>query len=133
MQTTLDLISKDYYRKVNTKTLLNTGLEAAVASLNDPYSHYYPPTLYKSFQQETNPQVAGIGVAVAAQPVAGGIEVEEVFRGLPLPGQGCVRATSSPPSAPSRWPVRASRRARSSSAGRPARLRRSLSSARASC
>ena len=45
VQTTLDLISKDYYRHVNTGKLLNTGLEAAVASLDDPYSHYYPPAL----------------------------------------------------------------------------------------
>jgi carboxyl-terminal processing protease len=88
VQTTLDLISKDYYKRVNTKALLNDGLESAVASLNDPYSHYYPPTLYRSFQQETNPQVAGIGVAVAAQPVHGGIEIEEVFQGSPAAKAG---------------------------------------------
>jgi carboxyl-terminal processing protease len=88
VQTTLDLIAKDYYRKVDTRALLNDGLEAAVASLKDPYSHYYPPTLYKSFQQETNPQVAGIGVAVASQPVDGGIEIEEVFQGSPAARAG---------------------------------------------
>jgi carboxyl-terminal processing protease len=88
VQTTLDLISKEYYRKVNTKALLDTGLESAVASLKDPYSHYYPPVLYHSFQQETNPQVAGIGVSVAAQPVGGGIEIEEVFQGSPAARAG---------------------------------------------
>jgi carboxyl-terminal processing protease len=88
VQTTLDLISKEYYRKVNTKDLLDTGLESAVASLKDPYSHYYPPVLYHSFQQETNPQVVGIGVSVAAQPVAGGIEIEEVFQGSPAARAG---------------------------------------------
>ena len=88
VQTTLDLIAKDYYRKVDTKRLLNTGLEAAVASLNDPYSHYFPPTLYKSFQQETDPQVAGIGVEVAVQPVDNGIEVEEVIQGSPAARAG---------------------------------------------
>jgi carboxyl-terminal processing protease len=88
VQTTLDLIAKDYYRKVDTKKLLNTGLEAAVASLNDPYSHYFPPALYTSFEQETNPQVAGIGVDVAPQPTNHGIEVEEVFRGSPAARAG---------------------------------------------
>ncbi len=88
MQTTLDLIAKDYYRRVDTGKLLNTGLEAAVASLNDPYSHYFPPVLYKSFQQETNPQVAGIGVEVAVEPVHGGIEVEEVIQGSPAARAG---------------------------------------------
>jgi carboxyl-terminal processing protease len=90
VQTTLDLISKEYYKKVNTQALLNTGLESAVASLNDPYSHYYPPVLYRSFQQETNPQVAGIGVSVAAQPVNGGIEIEEVFQGSPAAKAGLL-------------------------------------------
>ncbi|MDE3134868.1 MAG: S41 family peptidase [Acidobacteriota bacterium] len=88
VQTTLDLIAKDYYRKVDTKTLLNDGLEAAVASLNDPYSHYYPPTQYKSFQQETNPQVAGIGVEPATQPVRGGLQIEEVIQGSPAARAG---------------------------------------------
>ncbi len=83
VQTTLDLIGKNYYRPVNTTSLLNTGLEAAVNSLKDPYSHYYPPALYRSFENETNPQVTGIGVAVAAEPVDGGIEIEEVFQGSP--------------------------------------------------
>ncbi len=90
VQTTLDLIAKDYYRPVNTNKLLNDGLEGAVDSLNDPYSHYYPPALYHSFQYETNPQVAGIGVQVAAEPVDGGIEVEEVFQDSPAAKAGLV-------------------------------------------
>ncbi len=88
VQTTLDLISKEYYRKVDTQALLNTGLESAVASLDDPYSHYYPPVLLRSFQQETNPQVSGIGVSVGAEPVDGGIEIEEVFQGSPAAKAG---------------------------------------------
>ena len=88
VQDVLDLISKDYYRRVDTQSLLNTGLEGAVASLDDPYSHYYPPALYRSFQYETNPQVAGIGVEVNPQPVDGGIEIEEVFDGSPAAKAG---------------------------------------------
>jgi len=88
VQTTLDLIAKDYYRPVDTKKLLNSGLEGAVSSLNDPYSHYFPPALYTSFQHETNPQVAGIGVEVAVQPVDNGIEVEEVIHGSPAARAG---------------------------------------------
>ena len=40
------IVTRDYYRPVNRNALLNKGLGAAVASLNDPYSHYYtrPPT-----------------------------------------------------------------------------------------
>jgi carboxyl-terminal processing protease len=88
VQTALDLIAKEYYKKVNTQTLLNTGLESAVSSLKDPYSHYFPPVQYRSFQQETNPQVAGIGVELAAQPAASGVEIEEVFQGSPAARAG---------------------------------------------
>jgi carboxyl-terminal processing protease len=88
VQNVLDLISKEYYRPVNTQNLLNDGLEAAVASLHDPYSHYYPPALYKSFEYETNPQVTGIGVEVNPESVDGGIEVEEVIQGSPAAKAG---------------------------------------------
>src|SRR6202012_1533021 len=84
----LDMISKDYYVPVNTNKLVNDGLEAAVASLHDPYSHYYPPALYRSFNAEINPQVVGIGVSVATEPVHNGIEIEEVFQGGPAAKAG---------------------------------------------
>jgi carboxyl-terminal processing protease len=88
VQSTLDLISKDYYRPVNTSALLNNGLEEVVASLKDPYSHYYAPAGYKQFEQITNPQVVGIGVSVAGKPVDHGIEVEAVFQGSPAARAG---------------------------------------------
>jgi carboxyl-terminal processing protease len=88
----MGLIGRDYYRKRDIATLENTatqqGLEAAVASLDDPYSHYYPPVLYQSFQNALTPQVIGIGVAVAAEPVHGGTEIEEVFQGSPAAKAG---------------------------------------------
>jgi carboxyl-terminal processing protease len=87
-QTTLGLISKDYYRPVNTSKLVNDGLEAAVASLHDPYSHYYPPALYRSFNAEINPQVVGIGVSVGTEPVHNAIQIEEVFDGGPAAKAG---------------------------------------------
>jgi carboxyl-terminal processing protease len=88
VQATLDLISKDYYRPVNTNKLVNDGLEAAVESLHDPYSHYYPPALYRSFNAEINPQVVGIGVSVGTEPVHNGIQIEEVFQGGPAAKAG---------------------------------------------
>jgi carboxyl-terminal processing protease len=88
VQTVLNMIGKEYYRPVNTNTLLNNGLEEMVASLHDPYSHYYPPALYKSFQEETNPQVSGIGVSVDPQPVDSAIEIEEVFQDSPAARAG---------------------------------------------
>jgi carboxyl-terminal processing protease len=88
----MGLIGKDYFRKPNVQTLENTatqqGLEAAVSSLDDPYSHYYPPSLYQSFENALTPQVSGIGVEISAEPVDGGSEIEEVFQASPAAKAG---------------------------------------------
>jgi carboxyl-terminal processing protease len=88
VQEVLDLISHDYYRKVNTRNLVNVGLEAAVASLHDPYSHYFPPSGYQSFLSETNPQETGIGVDVTARPA--GLAILLVFPDSPAARGGLL-------------------------------------------
>ena len=86
----LGLIQRDYYRKVPRSQLVNQGLAAAVASLNDPYSHYYDPTDYQSFQNtDTNPSESGVGVTV--DPATRGLMVTAVFRGSPAARAGIVR------------------------------------------
>jgi carboxyl-terminal processing protease len=83
-------LSKDYYRPVNRSDLenlvVNQGLTAAVASLHDPYSHYFSPTNYQSFENEDNPHLSGIGVDVL--PNARGLEVVDVFPGSPAASAG---------------------------------------------
>jgi carboxyl-terminal processing protease len=80
------LLSRDYYRKINRSDVINKGLAAAVASLGDPYSHYYDPSDYHSFQNETNPQLSGIGVEPAARP--GGLLVQQVIGHSPAAKAG---------------------------------------------
>ena len=75
------LLQRDYYRKVNGSQLVNDGLAAAVASLGDPYSHYFDPTDYHSFQNESNARVSGIGVSVV--PARKGLQIVEVSVGSP--------------------------------------------------
>jgi carboxyl-terminal processing protease len=82
----LGLINSNYYRPVNDESLVNTGIEAAIASLHDPYSHYFPPQQQQEFDQETNPSVSGIGVDVYPQPP--GLIVEEVFQASPAARAG---------------------------------------------
>jgi carboxyl-terminal processing protease len=86
VQQAMDIISRDYYRKVNRSDLINKGLAAAVASLNDPYSHYLDPSDYQHFQTQSNPHVAGVGVDVFA--VARGLRVVAVFPGTPAARAG---------------------------------------------
>jgi len=86
MQRVLDLVARDYYREVNISKLVNAGLSGAVASLDDPYSHYYSPATYRSFQQLTNPRDEGIGVEVVPDPK--GLEIAAVFPGSPAARAG---------------------------------------------
>src|ERR1700749_4111668 len=85
----LGLIQSDYYRKVSRSDLVNKGLQAAVASLDDPYSHYYDQTDYKSFQNEDNPHLSGIGIDIKAE--SQGLLVQDVFQGSPAEKSGLTR------------------------------------------
>jgi carboxyl-terminal processing protease len=82
----LGLLSKDYYRKVDRSQLVDKGLQAAVASLDDPYSHYYDPSAYHAFQNEDNPHLSGIGIDIKLQ--AQGLLVQDVFSGSPAAKAG---------------------------------------------
>jgi carboxyl-terminal processing protease len=82
----LGLLQSEYYRPVNRSELINKGLQAAVASLNDPYSHYFNPTDYQSFEDQSNPHLSGIGIDV--QTEAQGLEVVDVFEGSPAAKAG---------------------------------------------
>src|ERR1700744_6363756 len=85
----LGLIQNDYYRKVDRSDLVDKSLEAAVASLNDKYSHYYHPSDYKSFQNEDNPHLSGIGIDIKVQ--SQGLLVQDVFQGSPAERAGLAR------------------------------------------
>jgi carboxyl-terminal processing protease len=89
MQDALDVIKRDYYRPVNTNQLVEKGIAAAVASLNDPYSHYFDPTDYHTFLNQSNPHLSGIGVDVLPDPR--GLRVVDVFPDSPAAGAGLQR------------------------------------------
>jgi carboxyl-terminal processing protease len=86
----LDLLTRNYYRSLNRASLVNKGLSAMVASLNDPYSHYYDPSSYKAFMNDTNPHLSGIGIDVVVQ--SRGLQVIDVFPGSPAANAGIQRA-----------------------------------------
>jgi carboxyl-terminal processing protease len=77
----LDLLTRNYYRPLNRGVLLDKGIAAMVASLNDPYSHYYDPGAYHSFLNQSNPHLSGIGIDVVPDPR--GLAVVDVFPGSP--------------------------------------------------
>lgn len=85
----IGLLQRDYYRPLNRNQLVNKGLAGMVASLNDPYSHYYDPTDYQGFLNQSNPHLSGIGVDVL--PEQRGLRVEDVFPGSPAARAGLLR------------------------------------------
>ncbi len=89
VQEVLDDLSKEYYRPVNRNDLINKGLASAIASLNDPYSHYFNPTDYKSFENQSNPHLSGIGVDVL--PDSRGLRIVDAFPGSPAAQAGLGR------------------------------------------
>ena len=60
-----------------------------MSSLGDPYSHYFSPTDYRSFQSQSDPHLSGIGVSV--EPAAKGLQIVEVFDGSPAALAGLSR------------------------------------------
>jgi carboxyl-terminal processing protease len=87
MREALDTIDQIYYRKVSRDALVNRGIEGAVASLRDQFSHYFDPRTYKQFEQVTNPSFSGIGVTVRPER-GGGLTIESVIRGTPAAKAG---------------------------------------------
>src|SRR5918992_2674320 len=53
----VDLIQRDYYRKVDRERLLDESLGAAVKSLNDQFSRYFSPEDYAGLHEATPGQL----------------------------------------------------------------------------
>jgi carboxyl-terminal processing protease len=77
----IDTIVRDYYREVDRSELLDQSLERAVGSLDDRFSHYFPPRDYESFQEATEGRFEGVGMTV--EEVARGLRVLTVYEGSP--------------------------------------------------
>lgn len=81
----LNIIEKDYYRRVSRAQLVNSSLAAAVASLHDPFSQYISPSNYRAFGHPS-PQISGVGIDVNPDPR--GLKVVGVFPGTPAAQAG---------------------------------------------
>jgi len=90
MRQALDTIDQIYYRKVDRSQLVDRGIEGAVASLRDQFSHYFDPRTFKQFEQVTNPSFSGIGVTVRPEP-GGPLGIESVIPGTPAARAGLRR------------------------------------------
>ena len=77
----VDIINRDYYRKVSRDQLLDKSLGAAVKSLDDQFSNYFSPKDYSDFQEVTQGQFSGVGMTV--EETNKGLRVMTVYDGSP--------------------------------------------------
>lgn len=92
MREALDTIDEIYYREVDRDRLVDKGIEGAVGSLRDQFSHYFDPQTYRRFEHATNPSFSGIGVTVRpGDDEAGGLVVQSVIPDTPAAGAGLRR------------------------------------------
>src|SRR4051795_1825331 len=77
----IDTLSRDYYRNVDRKQLLDQSLDRAVRSLDDRFSNYFAPSDFADFQQATEGRFEGVGMTV--EPVDDGLRVITVYEGSP--------------------------------------------------
>src|SRR4051812_1708953 len=80
-QEAVDTLQRDYYRPVNRDKLLDTSVGAAVTSLHDQFSHYFSPSDYGSFEDDTNGRFEGVGMTVTATKQ--GLKVDQVYAHSP--------------------------------------------------
>jgi carboxyl-terminal processing protease len=85
-QEAFDLIEQDYYRKVKTSTLVNSGIAGAVAALHDRFSAYLDPGAYRRFLDQSKGRFSGIGTEVV--PDQRGLGGTRVFPGTPAAKAG---------------------------------------------
>ena len=64
-------IKDKYLRDYDIKDVQCAGLKAMVASLGDPYSVYYTPEEFKSFQQNSSGEYYGVGMGIGIDDVTG--------------------------------------------------------------
>jgi len=88
-QEAVDEIHRDYYKPVDRDQLLDTSIGAAVASLKDPFSHYFSPRNYDDFEADTEGRFQGVGMTVSQ--VKQGLRIEQVYDHSPA-ARGGLRA-----------------------------------------
>ena len=80
-QEVLDDLEQTDYEKLDNSKLEAGGIDGMLASLNDPYTVYFTPDEYASFEQHTTGQYSGVGMSVELKGKF--VTVVSVFKGSP--------------------------------------------------
>jgi carboxyl-terminal processing protease len=82
----IDDVHNTYYRKVPKDQLADDAIAGVVAKLDDRFSNYFSPGVYRRFKQTQDSEFSGVGLQVSGHP--DGLRVEAVYDGSPAARAG---------------------------------------------
>jgi carboxyl-terminal processing protease len=80
-QEVLDKLESTYYKQVDGTALKTDAIDGMVAGLSDPYTVYFDPEEYASFQEQTSGSYSGVGMTVEMKDRL--VTIVSTFKGSP--------------------------------------------------
>ena len=87
-QEVLESLRTSYYRDIDPKTLEDDTIRGMLDGLDDPYTNYFDPKEFASFQEHTEGQYSGLGMVVEMKD--GFVTVVSTFGDSPAEKAGIV-------------------------------------------
>ncbi|MBQ3170068.1 MAG: PDZ domain-containing protein, partial [Clostridia bacterium] len=84
-----EILMSDYYKEVDSETLIQGAIDGMLASLDDPYTFYYSPEEMAESLENHSGKYSGIGILVSSDK-DGGLVVIRVFKGSPAMAAGLL-------------------------------------------
>ncbi len=84
-----EILMRDYYKEVDSDTLIQGAIDGMLASLDDPYTFYYTPSEMAESQENQTGKYSGIGILVSSDK-EGGLSVNRVFKDSPAMAAGLL-------------------------------------------
>jgi carboxyl-terminal processing protease len=85
-QEVLDQLDKNFYQKFSNSSLEDAAVRGMVSGLNDPYTTYFSPQDYATFQEHTSGSYVGVGMEVEMNGHF--VQVVTAFKGTPAEAAG---------------------------------------------
>ena len=83
------ILMRDYYKEVDSETLIQGAIDGMLASLNDPYTFYYTPEQMAESMENHAGKYSGIGILVSSDK-EGRLSVNRVFKDSPAMAAGLL-------------------------------------------
>ncbi|MBQ1258195.1 MAG: S41 family peptidase [Clostridia bacterium] len=83
------ILMRDYYKEVDSETLIQGAIDGMLASLNDPYTFYYTPEQMAESMENHAGKYSGIGILVSSNK-EGRLSVNRVFKDSPAMAAGLL-------------------------------------------